>query len=444
MIQNREALEESDDHVLALDCLEGAIDGASPARATRSAVSLDGDVLQIDEDTFDLSSYEEILVVGGGKAGNGVARALSTILGDRITGGIVVAPEAESFGAIETVAGDHPIPSATNVEATTEMLSTVDSEGEDALVFAVVTGGASAMLAAPADDVTLQDLQKSTRTLLDAGASIDEINAVRKHLSASKGGTLARRAAPATVVGLLFSDVVGNDPSVIGSGPTVPDETTYAEALAVFDRYDVTPPSTVAAHLNAGSDGNVPETPDGAEDAFERVHNHLVGDNRVALDAAADVARVAGFRSLVLTASMRGEAREVAKPLVAIAEEVAETGQPVEPPAVLLAGGETTVTVAGDPGEGGPNQELVLSAAIEGLDEAVIAAGDTDGLDGSSDVAGAITDETTVTDADDARAHLEVNDAGTYLSETGATIETGPTGTNVNDVVVLVVREESD
>ncbi|WP_336338634.1 glycerate kinase type-2 family protein [Haloarcula brevis] len=443
MIRNRAELAADSGHEVALDCIEAAVDAAAPDVATRSAVSRDGQTLTVGESTYDLDEYGDIVVVGGGKAAGGVTRVLESVLGDSLGGGHIVAKQAVDTETVRCTVGDHPLPSDRNVEATVDILDAVDAADADTLVLFVLTGGASALLSAPAGDLTLADLQTTTDRLLDGGVPIGEVNAVRKHLSDLKGGHIARRAAPATVAGLLISDVVGNDLSTIGSGPSVPDETTYADALGVFERYDLSPPPAVRDHLEAGRDGRIPETPFPDDPTFDRVANHLIGDNATALDAAAAVAQEAGYDPLVLTSRLRGEAREVAHPLVAIAEEAAATGTPVEPPAVFLAGGETTVTVTGDGGRGGPNQELVLSGALAHDGDAVIAAVDTDGEDGSSDVAGAIADATDVEDRERAREALLANDAGTYLSEIGATVETGPTGTNVNDVVVLVVPDTS-
>ena len=444
MIRNRAALAASSAHEVALDCIEAAIDGAGPDVATRSAVNRDGETLTIGETTYDLADYTDVIVVGGGKAASGVTHALESILGDRLSGGHILVKQAIDTETVRTTVGDHPLPSDRNVQATADILGTVDEADEDTLVLFVLTGGASALLSAPAGDLTPDDLQTTTDRLLNGGVPIAEINAVRKHLSDLKGGQIARRGAPATVAGLLISDVVGNDLSTIGSGPSVPDDTTYEDALGVFDRHDLTPPSAVQDHLEAGRDGSLSETPFPDDPVFDRVTNHLIGDNATALEAAAAVAREAGYEPLVLTSRLRGEAREVAKPLIAIAEETTATGTPVEPPAVLLAGGETTVTVTEDGGQGGPNQEFVLSGALDHDGDAVIAAVDTDGEDGSSEVAGAVADGTVVDDRERARDALLANDAGSHLSDIGATVETGPTGTNVNDVAVIVIEDQCE
>jgi hydroxypyruvate reductase len=265
------------------------------------------------------------------------------------------------------------------------------------------------------------------------------MNAVRKHLSAVKGGLLARAAHPATVVSLVFSDVVGDDLDVIASGPTVPDTSTFADALDVLDRYGVAVPDAVEDRLERGAAGDLPETPDPGDPAFDRTTAHVLADNFTALSAARDAAEAAGFDALVLSSRVRGEAREAAKVHAGIAEECAATGNPVEPPAVLLSGGETTVTVRGS-GRGGRNQEFALSAALELATDVVVASVDTDGIDGSTDAAGALVDASTVEDPGAARRALADNDAFGYLDDRGATVYTGRTGTNVNDLRALVVR----
>jgi hydroxypyruvate reductase len=441
MVSNRESLATDTDRETALDCIEAAIEAGSPETATRSAVELDGRTLAVEGSSYDLDEYDEVVVVGAGKAAGGVARALESVLGDALTDGVVVTKHPVETERVRAAVGDHPLPSERGVEATTDLVETVRAADERTLVLFVLTGGASALLTAPAGSLTVADLRETTEALLSSGVPIGGINAVRKHLSVVKGGRLAREAAPATVCGLVLSDVVGNDLSTIGSGPTVPDETTFADALGVLDRYGVAVPEAVREHLEAEAGG---ETPGPSDPAFDRVEHHLIADNMTALEGAADAADAAGYEPLILTSRLRGEASEVGKVLVSMGAESGATGTPVEPPAVLLAGGECTVSIDGTGGSGGPNQELALSAALEG-EAVVLAAVDTDGEDGSSDAAGAIVDGSTVGEGDreGARAHLDSNDAGTYLAEVGATTETGPTGTNVNDVVVMVVGERS-
>lgn len=432
-------------HEVALACLAAGIEAARPERVLESSVELDGDRLRVADATWDLSGFDRVVVVGGGKAATGVAEALERLLGNRIDDGAVVTYDPGDGDRIDHLRGDHPVPSPQGLESTRRVVELVEAADARTLVLCVVTGGASALLPAPVDGISLDALRRTTEGLLDSGADIGEINAVRKHLSTLKGGGLARLAHPATVVSLVFSDVVGNDLGVIASGPTVADETTYADAVAVLDRYDVAVPASVRAHLDRGAAGERAETPSPGDAVFERVTNHVLADGFTALDAARTEAERRGLSTLVLSSRVRGEAREAAKTHVAVGEEVLATGEPVDPPAVVLSGGETTVTVRGD-GEGGPNLEYALSAAVElsaAAGHAVLASVDTDGKDGGTDVAGAIVDETTLAGREgmeDARDALARNDARPALDSRGCLVRTGPTGTNVNDLRVLVVE----
>ncbi|KAB1196232.1 MULTISPECIES: glycerate kinase [Haloferax] len=424
-------------HEMAVDCLQAGVEAVLPERVVYESLSLDGDLLSVAGATYDLTAYDRILVVGGGKAGDGVADALEAILGDRIDAGVVVTPNPGEGTHVERLPGDHPVPSERGVESTRRIVELVSNLDERTLVLAAITGGASAILPAPADGISLSDLRQTTDELLESGAEIHELNAVRKHLSTLKGGGLARLASPATVVGLVLSDVVGNDLGVIASGPTAPDETYYDDALDVVDRFDLDVPKSVRTRLARGSAGEVSETPKPGDDVFERVDNHVLADTFTALDAARDVADERGYDSIILSSRVRGEAREAAKTHVAVAEEVLATGNPVSSPSVILSGGECTVTVRGD-GSGGPNLEFCLAACPELPEDVVLASIDSDGLDGGTDVAGAIVDSSSV-DQRDAHTALASNDALPALADADALVETGPTGTNVNDLRVLVV-----
>jgi hydroxypyruvate reductase len=430
-------------HEVALECLEAGIEETHPDRVVDDAIALDGDALTVDGATYDLSAYQNVIVLGGGNAAGTVAAGLEDELGDRIADGAIVTDVPAETGAIGVVEGDHPVPSERGVEGAERVLALAESATEETLVIGVVTGGGSALLPAPAGDLSLGDLQQVTDELLACGAAIDEINAVRKHCSALKGGRLAEAAAPATVAALVFSDVVGNDLAVVASGPLTPDSSTYKEALDVVDRYDLDVPAAVRERLKRGVAGDVDETPGPDHPAFETVETHVLADGFTALAAARDRAVERGYDAHVLSSRIRGEAREAAKSHVAVAEEMRATGNPFEPPAVVLSGGETTVTLRGD-GDGGPNQEFALGAALE-LDDAgvVVASADTDGVDGDSDAAGAVVDAETVADDPAARDALARNDAYPFLAARDALIETGPTGTNLNDLRVLVVESDS-
>ncbi|MFO8116639.1 MAG: DUF4147 domain-containing protein [Halorubrum sp.] len=461
-------------HGVALDCLAAGIAAARPDRLIPDAVSVRDGVLRIEGETgsgagsadavgeYDLADYDRVLLLGAGKASAEVAAALARVLedGDRdVDDGVVVTEdpaERPSTAGVEVLPGDHPVPSDRGVESARRVLDLAERAGPDDLVLAAITGGGSALLAAPAEPITPDDLRDLTEALLACGASIDEINAVRKHCSAVKGGRLARATAPATLVTLAVSDVIGDPLDTIASGPTVPDPSTYDDALAVLDRYDLDAPDSVRERLRAGAAGEHAETPTAGDRAFDRARAFVVGNGRTALDAAAGSAAERGYEPLVLAAGVRGEAREAGTTHAAVAEECVIRGSPAEPPAVLLSGGETTVTLGDADGTGGPNAEFAASAGLalaegplgggdgageESGDAAriVVASADTDGIDGPTDAAGGMADATTL-DPDAARDALDRHDAYPLLDEADALLRTGPTGTNVNDLRVIVVE----
>ena len=433
MFADRDGLADSPAHELALDCLAAGIEAGRPARAVERHCSVDGDALRIRDAEYDLSAFDEIEVLGGGKAADGLAAALEELLGDRLSGGVVVTHERTADpGGVAVREGEHPAPGDGSVAGASAILERAAAADERTLVLAAITGGGSALLCAPAEGLSVEDLRAVSRDLLDAGAAVDEVNAVRRACSRVKGGGLAAAAAPAPVVGLLMSDVVGDDPAVIASGPTVPAATDPEAALAVLDRYDV--------DLRAVRTWLRDAPPTAAPDVT--VDNHVVASGRDAVDAARDLAAERGYEPCVLTTRLEGEASEAGRFHAAVAAEVAGIGEPVEPPAVLLSGGETTVSVAGD-GVGGPNLEFALAGATGLPDAAVLGAVDTDGSDGSTDAAGALVDAATVGDADvnAARRALRENDSYAFLDERGALLRTGATGTNVDDLRVVVVEQ---
>ncbi|MEA5386258.1 glycerate kinase [Haloarculaceae archaeon H-GB11] len=438
VIRDRNALATSDAHATALACVEAGIAAADPEAAVRERVSVEDGTLWLGANSVDLDSFESVIVLGGGKAAASVAAGLEAVLGDRIDDGVVVTSAPEETTQVSVVEASHPVPDERGVAGARRVEAAAREADADTLVLAVVTGGASALLPAPVDGVDLTALRETTTALLESGAPITDVNAVRKHLSRLKGGGLARAAAPARVSTLVVSDVVGDDLGVIASGPTAPDPTTFADALDVLERFEVTVPDAVRSHLSAGAAGERAETPGPDDSFFDRVTSHVLANGRTALDAARAEAEDRGYDALVLSASVRGEAREQGLAHLAIAEEVVTRGDPLSPPAVVLSGGETTVTVHGD-GEGGPNQEFALRAALELPAECVLTAVDTDGVDGGTDAAGALVDGRTVTDPETAREALDANDAYGYLDARNALLRTGPTGTNVNDLRVLVV-----
>ena len=386
------------------------------------------------------SSAGRLLVFGCGKAGGAMAGALERALGARVAEGLVVVKDGYTVPTqrIELREAGHPVPDARGQAATEEMLRRVQAAGTDDVVIFLVSGGGSALTPAPVPPITLAEKQETTRVLLAAGATINELNAVRKHLSRFKGGQFARAAAPATVIALMLSDVIGDPLDVIASGPTAPDSSTFADALGVLTRRGVADevPAAVRARLTAGARGEIAETPKPGDPVFKRVTNVVVGNNAVVVDAAAAEARRLGYRPEVFTRELQGEAREVARQLV-------ERARGLPSGTCLIAGGETTVTVRGR-GRGGRCQEFVLAAALQLTpdDRLVVLAAGTDGSDGPTDAAGAVADATTVARGEHAgrpaRAALEDNDAYSFLAGAGDLIVSGPTNTNLLDLYLLV------
>ncbi len=394
-----------------------------------------------------------VWVVGAGKGSAPMAAAVEQVLGDRIAGGLVCVKDGHGLplARIEVVEASHPVPDARGVEAGRRILEMVRGAGPDDVVVAVLSGGGSALLGLPAPGVALEDIQEVTRLLLAAGATIGELNAVRKHLSQVKGGRLGAAAHPARVVNLVLSDVIGDRLDVIASGPFSPDPTTFADAREVLVRRNVWDrvPGSVRRHIEAGCRGEVEDTPKPGDPRLAGIVHAVVGSNRKSLEAAAAEARALGYRPLILTSRLEGEAREVGRALVTMAQEAWERGDPVAPPACLLAGGETTVTVRGE-GKGGRNQEMALAMAmaLEGWTGIAALSGGTDGTDGPTDAAGGLVDATSARRARerglDPAEFLERNDSYTLLRETGDLVVTGPTRTNVMDVQVLLVAAPED
>lgn len=441
MFNSRPDSYESELAETALNCIRTGIEASHPQQVIREAVTVTDSKLTINGTGYDLSDIGDVVVVGGGNAAGPVAEALEDQLGEVIDGGAVVTDTPAATDRVELLDGDHPFPSERGVRNTDRIIEIARGAGAHDLVLAVVTGGGSALLASPVADITLPELQSVTESLLECGVTIQNINSVRKHLSDIKGGGLAQALSPARCVGLVFSDVVGNDLAVVASGPTAPDATTYRDAISVIDTCDVSVPDSVQSHLERGNAGELRETPVQGASVFESVNNCVLADANTALHAAADVAQDRGYRPIILSSRVRGEAREAAKTHVAIAEEAEATGQPGEPPVVLLSGGETTVTVRSD-GRGGPNQEFCVSSCLElTCENVLVAAVDTDGYDGSTDVAGAIVTDDTI-DSETGRRALEQNSTYPLLADANAHVETGETGTNVNDLRVVVVGED--
>jgi hydroxypyruvate reductase len=422
-----------------------------PGKAIHHHLSCDGDVMIVADRRYDLDQFERIWIAGGGKAVAPMVAALASILGDRLAGGVVVTKYGHSevgsrSSNVTILEAGHPVPDASGVEGARQMAELAEEASANDLVICPISGGGSALLTLPVPGIELGDLQALTDLLLRSGATINELNTVRKHLSQIKGGGLARLAAPATVISLILSDVVGDPLDVIGSGPTSPDPTTYADAWAVLKHYQLIDraPQPVLTRLQSGLDGTLPETPKQDDAIFGRVQNVIVGSNRLAAEAAVARAREQGLNTLLLSTFVEGEAREVARVAVALAKEIVHYDRPVAPPACIVWGGETTVTVRGD-GKGGRNQELALAAALalDGYRDVALMALATDGTDGPTDAAGALAGGETLSRARQRDLNptdfLARNDSYHFFQELGDLIITGPTQTNVNDLLLLFV-----
>ena len=415
--------------------------------AVGRAISRNGEELIIGRRRYDLRHYERIVVVGAGKATAPMARAVEQRLGRRLQGGFVVVKHGHGRPTKQIVVAEasHPVPDRSGQRAASRLCAMAAELGRRDLLIVLLSGGASSLLPAPVAGVTLADKQRTTQELLRCGASIREINTVRKHLSRIKGGRLAE-LTKATVVTLILSDVLGDDLSAIASGPTVPDPTTYQDAVAILKRYRIWQPvpQRVRQHLDRGCQGLVSETPKPGSSLFRRVRHHIVGNNATAVTAVARAAREAGLRTLVHPLALTGEAREEGKRLGALARKIVREGKPLQRPCCVVAGGETTVTVTGN-GTGGRAQEFASAAAlaIAGLDKVWVVAIGTDGTDGPTDAAGAVVDGDTVARAQRLSVDLKgaLNRHNTYpaLKRLHQLIVTGPTGTNVNDLYLLLV-----
>jgi glycerate-2-kinase len=440
----------------ALDILEAAVNAVDPGEAVRRSLSVKGTHLTIRGTEWDLDRFEGIHVIGGGKACGAMAEAVEEILGDRISSGTVnVLKGTESRHDLDRVSlngASHPIPDVDGVAGVQRMMETLDGVGASDLVIVLISGGGSSLLAYPAKGVALEDIQDVTQKLLMSGATIGELNAVRKHLSAVKGGQLVQRSRGATVISLILSDVVGDPTGTIASGPTSPDETTFREARDVLERFDIWEgaPRIVKERLEEGARGKIPETPKPGDPIFQRVRNFVIGSNLVAARAAVERAGELGYNAELVSTEVEGEAREVGRSFAEAALSVTRHGSPLRAPAVLVAGGETTVSVRGG-GVGGRNMEVALAASegIEGM-ASVVAALATDGIDGPTVAAGAMVDGSTLVRARalglDPSKHLSENDSYTFFQSLGDAFITGPTGTNVNDLTLILVAgpEESD
>lgn len=436
------------------EVMAAALEAVDPTTAVRRSLRYEDGIVQVGSHRYEAT--RRLIIVGAGKACAPMAEAAYDILGARIDAGLVVVKEGhrstagEHIGPVAVLEAAHPIPDERNRIAAERLAMLLDNLEEDDLVLVLISGGGSALLTLPAPGLSLADLQALTATLLRCGATIGEINGLRKHCSQLVGGQLARRAAPAHIAALIISDVVGSPLDVIASGPTAPDPTTFLDAWEVVKRYgimDQLPPALID-HLQRGLRGEAPETVKPGEALWDRVANEVIATNATAAEAAVAAARQRGLNTMLLTTYLEGEAREVGRVAAALARELALHGGPLQPPALIVAGGETTVTLRGD-GLGGRNQELALGAVrgMAGLRGALLAALATDGGDGPSDAAGAVVTGDTLVRAGqlglDLDRFLRHNDAYHFFAPLDDLLRPGPTLTNVNDLLFIAVANNA-
>jgi glycerate-2-kinase len=433
---------------LALGSLEYALNAVDPKQMVKSKVSIEDSNFHVNGHSFDLGKFHNVYVVGGGKASGLMAEALEEKMGNYITEGIVNVPHGskQKTSAIKLHGANHPVPDSAGVEGTRRMLAIAEQAEKDDLIICLISGGGSSLLPLPRGGIPLRDKQELTTALLKSGATISEVNTVRKHISDFKGGWLAKKAYPATILNVILSDVVGDALDSIASGPAVPDSTTFVDARKVLEKYGLwaSAPLSIREVLSQGEQGLIAETPKADDAAFKKVYNVIIGNNRSASLAACTYLKSESLNTLLLTATLEGEAKYAGIMLASVAREILASGNPAPKPAGIVAGGETTVAVAGK-GVGGRNQELALAAALKlnGFDGVVLASLSTDGVDGPTDAAGAIADGETAARATtlglNPEEYLTENDSYHFFSKLGDLIITGPTGTNVNDISVIII-----
>jgi glycerate 2-kinase len=439
--------------------LAAAINAVDPGQAIRRYLTTDDHSICIGEKAYPLAEIDRIFVIGFGKASVPMAAACAEVLGTRLTAGIVITKGTRGPGSkvegnrsqfdvpnslFTIFSASHPVPDERGVAAAGKIIDLLATTTENDLVICLISGGGSALLTSPVPEISLDDIQALTKVLLGCGATINEINTLRKHLSQVKGGQLARWAAPAQIATLILSDVIGDPLDVIASGPFVPDPTTFQDCLTILQRYQIGAevPAAIRKHLNCGVNGDIPDTPQIGDPSFEKVHNVIVGNNLQAAQAAILQAKMEGISPLLLTTSLQGEAATIGQTMAAIAQQIAATGDPIPRPACIVAGGETTVTIGGE-GLGGRNQELALGAvaAIAGLDDVILITLATDGDDGPTDAAGAVVTGETLDRAALAGLNpakfLAQNDAYNFFDPLGDLLKPGMTGTNVCDLIFI-------
>jgi len=433
----------------AMKIFRAAITAVDPHNAVKSFLTLNNNILSAGDKKYDLNDYVRIVVVGAGKASAPMAKAVEAILGERISKGTVVIKYGHGMqlDKIELIEAGHPVPDENGIAGAQKIAGLLQDCNENDLVISLISGGGSALLPMPAQGISLAEKKKVTDELLKCGADIHEINTVRKHLSSSKGGGLARIAYPATVINLMLSDVIGDDMDVIASGPFVPDRSSFNDAMEIINKYGLRDrlPVSVIDMLKAGSEGSIPETPKECDPIFDKITNIIVGSNLMACMAAKKEASSMGYHTMLLSSAIDGDTTDVAQAHITIARQILLSGKPAGLPACIISGGETTVKIKGG-GKGGRNQEFALVSAkeIAGMDKKIVVlSGGTDGSDGPTDAAGGIVDTGTASRGKakglNIDNYLASNDSYNFLKETGDLLVTGPTRTNVMDVRILLI-----
>jgi len=432
----------------AVIIFRAGLKAVDPVNAVKRYFNRENNKLTVGNRTYNLLNYDGIYIIGAGKASAAMAQPIEEIISARLKEGIVNVKYGHSvpLKTVQVNEAGHPVPDDAGLKGTQKIIQLLQQTGEKDLVFFLISGGGSALLPCPAEGLSLEDKQHVTKLLLEIGATIHEINAIRKHISKVKGGQLARLAYPSTLISLILSDVIGDDMDIIASGPTVPDRSTYIDCLHILEKYSIQNkiPAAVLTHLEKGARGEIEETPKEKDPIFKQTQNIIIASNKQAVEAAKQKAAELGYHSLILSTFIEGETREIAKAHSAIAKEILSTGHPVTKPACIISGGETTVAIRGQ-GLGGRNQEFALAAAIEidGLEDVIILSGGTDGTDGLTDAAGAIADGTTIQRAKasglSAEHFLQENDSYHFFEPLGNLLKTGPTYTNVMDLRLVMV-----
>lgn len=455
ILNRRELIENGSDRPtrrarrLLVETLEFVLTSVDPHRLVSQGVRRKGEKLLVDREIIRLNHYDSIFVAGAGKASGAMAEALEEILGDRLEGGVVVIPSGQKpprLSRVRPAVAPHPIPDESSVRAAKGLVNLVQELGERDLLICTISGGGSALLSLPAGPLTIEDKGRVAQLLMNAGATIVELNTVRKHLSAIKGGWLAKHSSTGRILGLLISDVVEDRLDTIASGPISPDSTTFSDAIGILKKYNVwdSIPSTAVDVLCNGAQGAIPETPKAGDPCFRKVSHHILGNNRTACTSAQRYLRSKGINTKILSSSVTGEARYLGSFVGSLAREIVTLDEPFRKPCAFVLGGETTVTVTGS-GRGGRNQECMMTCAreIRNLRGAAVASIGTDGIDGTTDAAGAVVDGMTLSRSESLNLELDEllvqNDSYRFFQPLKDLVMTGRTNTNVNDVAVAVL-----